>query len=61
MLNELARRKAEVGYVKTGEGFEVDFHARYLAGGEELVQVCADPSAAETQGARAACACRGRP
>ncbi len=48
VLNELERRKAEVGYVKTSAGFEVDFHARYLAGGEELVQVCADPSAAET-------------
>jgi predicted AAA+ superfamily ATPase len=48
VLNELERRKAEVGYVKTRAGFEVDFHARYLAGGEELVQVCADLSAAET-------------
>lgn len=45
VLNELERRKAEVGYVKTEEGFEVDFHVRYLAGAEELVQVCADPSA----------------
>jgi hypothetical protein len=48
VLNELERRKASVGYVKTGDGFEVDFHARYLAGGEELVQVCADPEAANT-------------
>ncbi len=48
VLNELERRKAEVGYVKTRAGFEVDFRARYLAGGEELVQVCADLSAAET-------------
>jgi predicted AAA+ superfamily ATPase len=45
VLNELERRKAEVGYVKTEEGFEVDFHVRYLAGAEELVQVCADPAA----------------
>jgi predicted AAA+ superfamily ATPase len=45
VLNELERRKTEVGYVKTEEGFEVDFHVRYLAGAEELVQVCADPSA----------------
>jgi predicted AAA+ superfamily ATPase len=44
VLNELERRGAEVGYVKTGDGLEVDFLARYLAGGEELVQVCADPS-----------------
>lgn len=48
VLNELERRKAEVGYVKTEEGFEVDFHVRHLVGGEELVQVCADLSAPET-------------
>lgn len=47
VLNELERRKAEIGYVKTGDGLEVDFLARTLAGGEELVQVCADPSAPE--------------
>lgn len=41
--NELDRRKAEVGYVKTAEGLEVDFHARFPAGGETLIQVCADP------------------
>ena len=46
--NELERRRAQVGYVKTKGGFEVDFFARYLAGGEELVQVCADPSATAT-------------
>jgi len=45
---ELERRKAQVGYVKTPDGFEVDFLARYLDGGEELIQVCADPSDAET-------------
>jgi hypothetical protein len=48
VLNELERRKAEVAYVKTEDGFEVDFHVRYLAGAEELVQVCADPSAPAT-------------
>jgi len=47
--NELERRKAHLGYVKTRDGLEVDFHARYLAGEEELVQVCADPSAAATK------------
>ena len=40
--NELERRGAEVGYVKTRRGLEVDFLARHAAGGEELVQVCAD-------------------
>jgi predicted AAA+ superfamily ATPase len=48
VLNELERRKTEVGYVKTEGGLEVDFLVRDLGGGEELVQVCADPSAAET-------------
>jgi hypothetical protein len=48
VLNELERRKADVGYVKTAEGFEVDFCIRYLEGNEELVQVCADPSAPRT-------------
>jgi hypothetical protein len=49
VLNELVRRRAEVGYVKTAEGLEVDFLARHPAGGEELVQVCADLSSAETR------------
>jgi predicted AAA+ superfamily ATPase len=44
VLNELERRGAEVGYVKTAEGLEVDFLARQRSGGEELIQVCADPS-----------------
>jgi predicted AAA+ superfamily ATPase len=49
VLNELERRGAEVGYVKTAEGLEVDFLARHPAGGEELIQVCADQSSAETR------------
>lgn len=48
VLNELERRKAQVAYVRTEEGFEVDFHVRYPAGGDELVQVCADPTADST-------------
>jgi len=48
VFNELERRKAEIGYVKTSEGWEVDFLARQRAGGEELIQVCADVSAADT-------------
>lgn len=43
VLNELERRKAEVGYVRTAEGFEVDFHARFPAAGQALAQVCAEP------------------
>lgn len=48
VLNELERRKAVVGYVKTTDGLEVDFLARYPGGREELLQVCADLSAPET-------------
>lgn len=39
---ELLRRGAEVGYVRTEEGFEVDFLARRPEGGADLIQVCAD-------------------
>ncbi|MGH8647334.1 MAG: hypothetical protein ACREV4_03600 [Gammaproteobacteria bacterium] len=39
----MERRKAEVGYVKTAEGFEVDFHARCAAAGGTLIQVRAEP------------------
>lgn len=37
---ELQRRGAEVAYVRTAGGYEVDFHARYSDGREELIQVC---------------------
>ena len=40
MFLELDRRGAEVAYVRTAKGFEVDFHARHLEGREELIQVC---------------------
>lgn len=39
---ELQRRGAEVAYVRTREGFEVDFLARYGDGKEDLIQVCAN-------------------
>ncbi len=48
VLNEIVRRKFDVGYVKTSDDVEVDFLVRYIAGGEELIQVCADPSTPET-------------
>ncbi len=41
VLLELDRRGAEVSYVHTSDGREVDFLARYPSGREELVQVCA--------------------
>ncbi len=39
---ELQRRGAEVAYVKTSGGFEVDFLARTRDGKEDLIQVCAN-------------------
>lgn len=42
VLNELERRRAEVAYVKTAQGYEVDFLARFPGAGEALIQVCAD-------------------
>jgi predicted AAA+ superfamily ATPase len=39
---ELERRRADVRYVRTSEGFEVDFLARWAEGGEALIQVAAD-------------------
>jgi hypothetical protein len=50
VLVELERRRAEVSYVKTPQGHEVDFFARYPFGEGELIQVCADTTAAETAG-----------
>jgi hypothetical protein len=49
VLDELERRRAEIGYVKTPDGLEVDFRARDPVGGDELIQVCADVSAADTR------------
>jgi len=40
--DELTRHGAEVGYVRTAQGFEVDFLARTPGGDEHLIQVCAD-------------------
>jgi predicted AAA+ superfamily ATPase len=48
VLLELERRRTEVSYVKTGQGYEVDFLARYPSGRTELIQVCADARAADT-------------
>jgi predicted AAA+ superfamily ATPase len=47
-LNELERSGAEVGYVKTSDALEVDFLARRRGRGDDLVQVCADPSPPDT-------------
>lgn len=52
VMLELERRGAEVGYVRTAGGGEVDFLARYPAGQEELIQACAsldDPATRERE------------
>lgn len=44
VLLELQRRRAEITYVRTLGGREVDFLARPPAGVPELIQVCSDPT-----------------
>ena len=48
VLHELQRLGATVGYVHTGQGFEVDFCARMPDGSTWLVQVCLDLSDPDT-------------
>jgi predicted AAA+ superfamily ATPase len=48
VLLELERRRTEVSYVKTPQGLEVDFLARYPSGEVELIQVCAEAGAPGT-------------
>ena len=48
VLVELERRGCEVTYVRTPEGYEVDFLARGDDGSTELIQVCADASGQAT-------------
>ena len=48
VLIELERRRCEVTYVRTADGYEVDFLARTADGRRELIQVCADASDAAT-------------
>jgi predicted AAA+ superfamily ATPase len=49
VFNELQRRGAAVEYIKTADGFEVDFHVRHRAGDRALLQVCADPASPQTR------------
>jgi len=46
VLIELERRRASVSYIRTPQGREVDFLVRSAGGETELIQVCADPTAA---------------
>jgi len=49
VLLELERRGTQRSYMRTADGFEVDFLARYPEGGEELIQVCSDLDGANTK------------
>lgn len=49
VLVELERRRCERVYVRTQDGYEVDFLATPLTGRPALVQVCADVSDADTR------------
>ena len=49
VLVELERRGCEVAYVRTREGFEVDFLAHFPEGDWLLLQVCADLTDAATR------------
>ena len=49
VMIELERRGADVTWIRTAEGHEVDFLARYPGGREELIQVCAEFDADETR------------
>ena len=48
VLLELERRGCEVGYIRTKEGYEVDFHALDPEGGVWLIQVSAEVRSSET-------------
>jgi hypothetical protein len=49
VFNELQRRGADVEYIKTADGFEVDFHVLHRGGDRSLLQVCADPASEQTR------------
>jgi uncharacterized protein len=48
VLVELERRRMDVAYVRTPEGYEVDFVARRPGEAPELIQVCADLGISDT-------------
>lgn len=49
VFQELQRRKAEIGYVRCGDGLEVDFLVRHPTRGEELIQVSLDITDPQTK------------
>jgi uncharacterized protein len=64
VLIELERRACQVGYIRTRDGFEVDFVARDTGGETNLLQVSADvgaPDAREREVRALAAAAREHP
>jgi predicted AAA+ superfamily ATPase len=49
VFNQLQRHGAEVEYIRTTDGYEVDFYAHYRAGRPSMLQVCADPTSEQTR------------
>jgi len=49
VMLELERRGARISYIRTMDGLEVDFLARYPDGKQELIQVCVDLDARVTR------------
>jgi len=49
VMLELERRRYTLSYVRTMDGLEVDFLARYLPGEERLIQVAADLDSPQTR------------
>jgi predicted AAA+ superfamily ATPase len=48
VMLELERQGADLGYLRTSSGFEVDFHARLPDGRQLLIQVCASQEDEDT-------------
>lgn len=48
VLLELERRGCQTGYIRTADGFEVDFHARTPEGQVFLIQVCSQADEPQT-------------
>jgi predicted AAA+ superfamily ATPase len=49
VFTELQRRRAEIAYIKTAGGYEVDFLSRYPEGNEDNIQVCTSIDDPETR------------
>jgi predicted AAA+ superfamily ATPase len=48
VLIESERRGARIGYLRTNSGHEIDFHADFPEGTNQIIQVCSELSSKET-------------